>query len=198
MSTYRFLIYVTERNDVYIKYCDKRKCIRGKQKNSTTKIQEKQKNEESIHNQLVHVQISIHPSNPQNPKKQNLNLRQHPMSQTRTQTIVISSTESPITKKSFEELFLEAVDEAFSFLGNSCKKAIYSRLEGVFKINRRDIPYKIDRFIEAIDTIFGDGAKFLEILIMRSIYKRVRPLVSYPGTEDFSFCKYITSIREQL
>ncbi len=188
----RFLIYVKERNDVYIKYCDKRKCIRGKQKNSTTKIQEKQKNEESIHNQLVPVQISIHPSNQQNPKNQNPNLRQHPMSQTRTEErhedcAFLAST---ICEPSFGELVLDAIDEVFSALEDSCKGAIYACLSEL-DIQRKEIPHKIEEVSEAIERIFGPSAKLIEIRIIKALHERMPNFEYCPEEADLLFTNYV-------
>jgi hypothetical protein len=67
---------------------------------------------------------------------------------------------------SFEELLLEAIDEGFSWLGESEKQTIYFYLEKKYKISKRDIPFRIEDFAEAIEDIFGLGAKLLEIRII--------------------------------
>src|SRR5665647_1002865 len=46
----------------------------------------------------------------------------------------------------FEKLFLEAVDETFSSFGDVSKKIIYQQLAEGFKIQREDIPLKIEGF----------------------------------------------------
>jgi len=89
---------------------------------------------------------------------------------------------------------LEAVDEALSSLGDSSKEAIYFYLENTFDISRQDIPYKIEEFANAIEKVFGLGAKFLEIQIMKRFYEKVGPVFKYfPEGEDLTFTEYMTA-----
>jgi hypothetical protein len=69
----------------------------------------------------------------------------------------------------FEKLLLEAIDEGLSSLCSSSKQAIYSLLENMFNISKRNIPYKIEEFADALEKIFGLGAKPIEILIIRRL-----------------------------
>ena len=97
---------------------------------------------------------------------------------------------------SFEELLLEAIDEGLSLLGESSKQAIYFDLEKNFKINRQDIPHKIEEFTDAIERIFGNGAKILEIRIMKCLFKKVGyTFKHYPKSESLTFTEYIASVR---
>ena len=96
----------------------------------------------------------------------------------------------------FEELLLEAIDEGPSVLGESAKQAIYCHLEKTYKMNRQDIPYRIEEFIDAIEKIFGAGAKIIEILIMKCLYKKVGyNFKNYPRPKDLTFTEYIAAAR---
>lgn len=96
--------------------------------------------------------------------------------------------------RSFEELLLGAVDEALSSLGDSSKQAIYFHLEKIFGINKQDIPYKIVEFANAIEKIFGLGAKFLEIQIMKRLYERLGPVFKYfPDRDDLVLTEYVAA-----
>jgi len=101
---------------------------------------------------------------------------------------------------SFEEVLLEAIDEGLSVLGESAKQAIYCHLGKTFKMNRLDIPYRIDEFADAIEGIFGAGAKIVETLIMKSLFKKVGcHLKNYPRPKNLTFTGYITAaINETL
>jgi hypothetical protein len=77
-------------------------------------------------------------------------------------------------KMDFNSLLLEALDEAFSSLGETSKKAIYYQLEIAFNIKTMEIPNKIDEFSRALERLFGEGAKFLEILVMKSLYAKIK------------------------
>jgi len=98
----------------------------------------------------------------------------------------------------FEKLLLEAVDEALSSLGDSAKYTIYCRLERVFKIRRRDIPHKIEEFSDAIEKIFGSGAKVLEVLIMKRLYEKVGGVIEYPERDNLTFTEYVAAARQSF
>lgn len=103
--------------------------------------------------------------------------------------------ESP-RNRSFKKLLLEAVDEGLSSLGDLPKQAIYFYLEKTFKIKKQDIPSKIEEFTDAIEKIFGPGAKILEIRIMKHLYKKVGPSFEYfPEKDELLFTKYVAAVR---
>ena len=96
----------------------------------------------------------------------------------------------------FEELLMEAIDEEFSSLGQTCKQALYFHLEKDFKLNRQDIPFRIRDFSEAIEKIFGVGAKVLQIRIMKNLFKKMGPPFPYlHDRECLEFTKYLESAR---
>ena len=97
---------------------------------------------------------------------------------------------------SFEEVLLEAIDESFSWLGESEKQAIYFILKKTYKISKQEIPYRIEEFTEAIEEIFGLGAKIIEIRIMKDLFSRMG--YSFPyihSQEGLEFTKYIEAAR---
>jgi len=103
-----------------------------------------------------------------------------------------------LRNSSFEELFADAVDEALSSLGNSCKQAIYFHLEKTFKIKKCLIPYKIEQFASALEEIFGFGSKFLEIKIMECLYQKAGHFKYFPRQQTLEFTKYIEALRRNL
>lgn len=107
-----------------------------------------------------------------------------------------ASEESLLHNRSFEKLLLEALDETLSSLGDSSKEAIYFHLEKTFSINKQDIPYKIEEFANAIEKIFGSGARLLEIKIMKRLYEKVGPVFKYfPERDDLVFTEYMAAAR---
>ena len=96
----------------------------------------------------------------------------------------------------FEEFLLDAVDDGLSLLGESGKQVVYYHLEKNFKIKRQDIPFKIEEFTDAIERIFGIGAKILEIKIMQCLFKRGGyTFRTYPKQPNLTFIDYITTIK---
>lgn len=99
--------------------------------------------------------------------------------------------------RSFEELLLEAVDEGLSSLGDSARQVVYFYLEKRFKLDKRNIPHKIEEFVDAIERIFGVGSKFLEILIMKRIYEKVGQVFEY-DQEDLVFIEYVDAAKQSF
>ena len=84
----------------------------------------------------------------------------------------------------FEKLILDAIDESLSSLGQSAKQAIYYHLEKSFKIKKAEIPLKIEKFTIAIEEIFGDGAKLLEIQMMKRLHEKAGNTLRYSPMKD--------------
>ena len=101
-------------------------------------------------------------------------------------------------KTKFEEILLEAIDEGLSLLGESPKQALYFHLEETFNMNRQDIPYKIEEFTNAIEKIFGAGAKILKIQIMKCIFKKIGySFKHYPKQKSLTFKEYIAAVKRE-
>ncbi len=100
---------------------------------------------------------------------------------------------------SFEKLLLEAIDEGLSSLCSSSKQAIYSLLEKTFNINRQEIPSKIKEFADAIEKIFGLGAKLIETLIMEHLNEKVGLIIEYPQEHrELVFTEYVVAVRQSF
>ena len=95
----------------------------------------------------------------------------------------------------FEDVLLESIDEAFSTLGESVKKVIYFHLSEKFKITKRNIPNKINAFSDALEKIFGLGARKLEILIVSKLHEKINCNYEWKGPNwlvpDLTFSQYV-------
>lgn len=99
----------------------------------------------------------------------------------------------------FKKLLLEAVDATLSPLGDSSKQAIYFHLEKNFTIKKQDIPNKIEEFTNAIEEIFGDGAKILEIEMIKHLYMKGGSSFEYsPAKDELLFVEYIDAVRKHV
>ncbi len=122
----------------------------------------------------------------------------HPISKLKLQhhTSEKVSTAESLRPRGFKKILLKAIDEGLSSIGDSPKQAIYLHLEKTFKIKRQDIPNKIEEFSEAMEKIFGPGAKVLEIQIMRHLYEKVGQDFRYvPNRGDLVFNEYVEAVR---
>jgi hypothetical protein len=97
-------------------------------------------------------------------------------------------------KDNFEKLLIEAVDNVFSSLGDSCKQALYFHLKHGYDITKQEIPQRIEDFADALEEIFGLGAKLIEIEIMRALFTKVQDFSHSPKQEDLSFTKYVETL----
>ena len=100
--------------------------------------------------------------------------------------------------RSFEKILIEAIDEGLYSLGESSRQAIYFHLEKNFRIKRGEIPRKINDFAESIEQIFGVGADFLEVLIMKRLHEKVREEFEMQEPADFAFTEYVATAKRRF
>ena len=98
----------------------------------------------------------------------------------------------------FKTIMIEAVDESFSSLCNSDKEVIYSYLERNYEIVKKQIPRRIEDFTNAIEQMFGIGAKLIKMRIIEAIHKRIKDFAFIPGKGNIYFREYISSLRTFL
>ena len=98
--------------------------------------------------------------------------------------------------KQFDELLLNAIDDSFTSLGESVKQSIYFHLDEQFQLKRPQIPRCLNKFQTSIEKIFGSGARFLEILIMKNLHLKLDISIEAEDTADINFIEYVKKIRE--
>ena len=102
----------------------------------------------------------------------------------------------------FEELLLEAIDEALSSLGESSKTATYINLEKKFNIPKQTIPIQIEDFSGALNKLFGLGAKYIEILCMKNLNRKLQSLRIDDTfdwlTSEFTFALFVKIKKNQF
>ena len=97
--------------------------------------------------------------------------------------------------RDFEKLLLEAIDDGLSALGESAKQAIYYHLDRSFNIKKEEIPSRMITFTQAIENIFGVGAHFIEILIMKRLFEKVDGVFLWDESERFGFAEYVAKAK---
>lgn len=101
-------------------------------------------------------------------------------------------------RKVFENLLIEAVDEGLASLGESAKQAIYFHLEDKFKIAKNDIPYHLEDFTDGLEKIFGLGAHFIEILIMKSLFEKIGQPLEWNQNKRLVFVEYVAAAKRSF
>jgi len=115
-----------------------------------------------------------------------------------TCTLQLCRKKQKPTEDKFNIAIIEAVEDGFSSFNNLDKEAVYLHLETAFKIKKQEIPSKIEEFSDAVEQMFGVGAKLVEIRIIEAIHSRIREFVFIPGKGDVDFKEYVASLRAFL
>ena len=96
----------------------------------------------------------------------------------------------------FIEDLREAIDEALSLLGEAAKQAVYCHLNRKYGLTQQEIPYRIEEFSEALESLFGTAAQLLQTLIMKELYKKIKKSIRILGNStNLDFNSYIESTR---
>lgn len=107
----------------------------------------------------------------------------------------------PKTEQEFNEVLLQSIDEALFTLGEKAKTGLYFHLQHTFALPKKDLPDRIGDFANALEKIFGQGAEQIELLIMKSLNKKVEATYKWSGPRwlvpDLTFTKYVKLTRIQ-
>jgi len=93
-------------------------------------------------------------------------------------------------RSEFNRLLVSAIDEALNSLGESVKQSIYFHIENKFTVERNEIPENLEEFQGGLEKIFGAGARFIEILIMKNLHTKIG-LPLKMENENFEFVEYV-------
>ena len=103
-----------------------------------------------------------------------------------------------MSRKAFEKLLLEAIDDALALLGDSAKQAIYFHLKNEFEIAKNEIPCRLEDFADGLEKIFGLGARFIEILIMKQLHERIGHPLEWDESKELVFVEYVAATRRSF
>jgi hypothetical protein len=95
--------------------------------------------------------------------------------------------------KKFDAQLLSSIDEALNSLGESVKQSIYFHIEDKFSVARKDIPENLEEFQTGLEKIFGVGARFIEILIMKDLHTRIGLPLDMDNDCKFEFIEYVAA-----
>ena len=112
-------------------------------------------------------------------------------------TLQLTKKQNPNGNK-FEVIMAEAIDESLASVKSLNKQEIYSCLENVFKIRKEEVSCKIEDFADALNQMFGIGAKLIEIKIIEAVHKRIPEFIFTPRKGAVIFNEYVASLRTFL
>ena len=95
----------------------------------------------------------------------------------------------------FNKLLASAIDEALNSLGESVRQSTYFHIENDFKLAKDEIPENLFEFQGGLESIFGAGAQYIEILIMKSLHKKIGRNLKIKN-KQLEFIEYVDSARD--
>ncbi len=96
----------------------------------------------------------------------------------------------------FDKLLLCSIDETLFSLGPSAQKSIYFHLKKAYNLTKNDIPSDLGCFQMALEHIFGVGARYLEIMVMKNLYLKIGQPLALSGSGELEFLRYIDAARD--
>jgi hypothetical protein len=94
----------------------------------------------------------------------------------------------------FNKLLVSAIDEALTSLGESVKQSIYFHIEHTFEVPRDRIPENIVEFQGGLEKIFGAGAQYIEITIMKNLHSKIG-LPLKMKSKQLEFAEYVDAAK---
>ena len=73
----------------------------------------------------------------------------------------------------FRQVLIEALDQGLLTLGESGMKAVYFHIQNITSVKREDIPDNLEEVQKGLERIFGEGAKVIEMAIVRSLCQKL-------------------------
>jgi hypothetical protein len=103
-----------------------------------------------------------------------------------------------LTTKSatFDNFLLHVIDETLNSLGESVGQSIYFHIENEFKVTRTEIPQNLEEFQEGLEKIFGTGARFIEILIIKNLHAKIGRQLVMKKSEQLEFIEYVGTAKQ--
>jgi hypothetical protein len=111
------------------------------------------------------------------------------------------------TTSQFDKILVESIDETLSLLGVTVKNEFYLRLEVNFKMEKNDIPQRLEEFMIILHRIFNLGASRLEVKFLRNLDEKIPSgskcivgdcTVSMWIEKDMSFIKTINNKKQEF
>lgn len=98
--------------------------------------------------------------------------------------------------REFDKLLIRSIDEALLSLGESGRQSTYSYIKQNLNVDKTEIAQKLEQFQEGLERIFGLGARYLEILIMKNIYAQTGQSLGVAKSASLEFIKYIEAVKQ--
>jgi len=96
--------------------------------------------------------------------------------------------------ESFEQILLNAIDDALMNLGESCRTILYTYLAAALSLKKDQIPENLEEFTVAMKDIFKQGEKVVNGLILKVLCEKLG--CNYDDIRDKNFTDAVEQVRE--
>ena len=101
-----------------------------------------------------------------------------------------------VKTKDFDLLLVSSIDEALLSLGEKARQSIYAYLEKNYQLSKGEIPKNLETFQQALEKVFGIGARLIEILIMKNLCAEIGCRLKMETNKQLEFVKYVDAVRK--
>ena len=98
----------------------------------------------------------------------------------------------------YEKNMMNSIEESLSTLGEQTKNIIYKYLEKKHCIEKNQIPSNVEVFVNALESILGNGAKFLEFIIMKRFNEKIGNIIEFEYGEIGDYMKVATEFSKRI
>lgn len=102
----------------------------------------------------------------------------------------VDQEQTSVTSTELASAIKLAVDEGLNILGESGKLSLHYHVERRFQLNHEQIHERIEEFHEALEGIFGAGAKVIERVIAKKLYETLGSY--YDDVGRWTLVDYVT------
>ena len=102
-------------------------------------------------------------------------------------------TTVPKTNNCYENLMIISIEESLSTLVEQSRHLINNFLAKKHNLEKDQIPCNVEIFSKALESLLGDGTKFLEFLIMKRFNEKIGNIFQL---EDGEICNYMMAATE--
>jgi hypothetical protein len=114
----------------------------------------------------------------------------------------LSTNEVPLsaeTKKlTYEAALAKSIEEVFSSLSEQVKETIYRSFQSQYAMPEDQIPNRIDTFAFALENVFGETAKLVELKILENLQHKVQRFKYKPKNHNVLFIEWLAAFRKYM
>ncbi len=112
--------------------------------------------------------------------------------------IINITEEKEKSELSFEGAVTESIDEVFTSFGENVKQAMYNYFENKYGMGKQQIPSMIEDFANAIESIFGDSSKLVELKIIEKLQSKIKGFTYKSKSAEMFFTEYLAALQKYL